>query len=215
MKVITDIVVSATNKSITIMQEHLSKYCRTITQAEVLGSANTPSSNDFYQNLNSVAIVSNTTILGLKNALSIASSITGTSSSSFTRGSKIDIESKEDSKHDDGEEQPDVWGVARYVRLFELIETCIRYCDQLSKEITSTGESVYGSSSTTSSTKDDINPGSPAIAKSSNKFLDSVTSESEKLKLCKEEFDSTKASFSQVSFIVISISFKILSNILK
>ena len=203
---------SATSKAAPIIQDHAAKFLRTILESDSNGGLMNSSaqSADFYQNLATITSVSSNTIQGLKTALSLASSLAGTSSTNSTTSTKQnpmdDVTAEDDEDEDD--KQPDVWGVVRYMKQFELVEVCGRYCEQLTKEISSTGELIYGSLSVQSSSLSQ-QPGSVQVARDGKSNTAQVStagktvrsggaSDADKLRLCREELEAAKAAFSQV-----------------
>ena len=137
---------------------------------------------------------------GLKSAISLASSIAG--------GGAASAES------DDGDGADDPWGIAKFMEVFNLVERCVRYTERLGRDISNAGEAVFGggegkgrgrsssvggSNSGSSSggaggkTSSSPNPNPPGGKTSSS------STEMDKIRLCREDFEAAKVSFSQVT----------------
>ena len=118
---VSDALNAATSKAAPIIQDHAAKFLRTILESDSNGEfSSSAQSADFYQNLATITNVSSNTIQGLKTALSLASSLAGTNSSTSTKQNPVDDTAAEDDE-DDEDKQPDVWGVVRYMKQFELV----------------------------------------------------------------------------------------------
>lgn len=200
---ISDALNVATNKAAPIIQDHAVKFLRTILESDSNGLGASTQSTDFYQNLATITNVSNNTIQGLKTALSLASSLAGTNSSTSTKQGSNEGEADDDDEDDD-DKQPDIWGVDRFMKQFELVEVCGHYCERLTKEISSTGELIYGSLNAQSQQQSSIQTAIPAKdgkvipSSTTGKAVKSGASDLDKLRTCRDELEAAKASFGQV-----------------
>lgn len=187
-----------------VMQEHMNRFKRSIAAAASVDDNGSSSGSDSTGGLS----------LGFKNALSLASTITGGSSgSTVTIGSNSSGQKGEGGSgggiqlHEDGgftllgnprSTSQDPWGVTGMIEIFNIIELCARYTDRLSVDITSAGSTVFPATTTTTSapaankttTNNNNNKMKPIVA--------TYTSEFDKLKLCREDFEAAKISFSNV-----------------
>lgn len=136
---------------------------------------------------------------GLKSAMSLASSIAGSATAKPVDGP------------DEGDDADDPWGIARYMEVFNLVERCTRYTERLGRDINTAGEAVFGGGElpaaggprgTEGRGRSNSSSGSAAGAKkgggSTGVGGGSTSSEMDKIRLCREDFDAAKASFSQV-----------------
>lgn len=224
LRVITDLIITelystvssvlnnAITKIISIIQEYTNGFVRSASSNSSIESSTADSSEEYGPTMIGSDFNSVVKVLGLKNAISLASSITINHTGNVNPATRINPADESDS--DDDDQQPDVWGISKYKSLLTIAELCVRYCDQLTKEITNTGENIYGIISSGSSTtiassitslRQGANSNAVATRERGNTSRDSnnvpiITSESEKLKMCIEDFDSAKKLYSQVCY---------------
>lgn len=168
----TNYVKQATSKIGDVLSEYLNKYTKS-------------SSNES----------SDTTLsIGLKSAMSLASSITGASSST-----SIDNHREYDLNNIDSVNNDDPWRVNAYADVLNLMERCIRYTDRLNRDISQAAESVFGKSS---ESEQDESTTQHLPKKLTGNFPSSTVStlsgEMDKIKLCREDFEAAKRAFDQV-----------------
>lgn len=131
--------------------------------------------------------------IGLKSAMSLASSIAGASSSTLTNTSTI-----EDYNPSAEIDEDDPWRTAQYVEAFNTVERCIRYTERLTKDIMQASDAVFSNPNQSST-------GSKSSTSSHNILHydgSSISGEMDKIKLCKEDFDASKVSFQQVRWLI-------------
>lgn len=131
---------------------------------------------------------------GLKSLGSLATSLSMTSA-----GSGKGLGGGEE---DDGSD--DAWGIASSMQAFNVIETCARYTERLGKDINNASLTVFGSSSTNEGSSGNSTTQPPHASQSKrgasgtgSGSTSSQSSEIEKLKLCREDFDAAKIAFMQ------------------
>ena len=118
------------------------------------------------------------------------------------------MEDEEDEDEEDAGVM-DVWGTRSYLRLFEIAETALRYSERLAKEIAAAGDAIYspsaGASSAQSTSLAPAAAGSSgaAAAAAGAKGAAKLTNETDKLKLCREEFDTVNTSLSSVRVLTV------------
>lgn len=126
---------------------------------------------------------------GFQSAISLATTITGSYASD---GSDSVLQEAVRSGGSTGKTE-DPWGVLDIMEAFNIVELCARYTDRLNKDILSAGQRVFdGEDLDGASGKADS-----LIPKSA--LVPSTSSEMDKLKLCKEDFDNVKLTYSSVS----------------
>lgn len=138
-----------------------------------------------------ISDVSDGVSLGFKSAMSLASSITGGSETERTSNTMPD----EDRGDDDDE--ADTFGVGKHMEAFNAVEMCIRYTERLLKDSTTAGGAVFGnddSGAVKASTGTSNVLSSPATKQSS---ASSPSLDTDKLRLCKESFETAKSAFNQ------------------
>ena len=115
---------------------------------------------------------------GIQSAISLASSIaiagaattTAVVSSTLKDREKVGNADREEGDDDDAD---DPWGVAAHMEAFNIAELCGKYTDRLGRDLTEAGRTVFGGD-----------------AGSNASF--------EKLRLCKDDFDTAKNAFYRV-----------------
>ena len=158
---------------------------------------------------------------GLKSAMSLASSIaaSGTgattstgpgSGSSSSSGSASNASSNNASGGLGGgsDEDEDRWGLARPLEVFNAVERCARYTDRLARDVGAAGATVFSSASSGSgsgsSSSSSSSSGSSSSSSGGKKGGTGAgagaggSSELDKLRLCREDFDAAKLAFTQV-----------------
>ena len=221
LRIITDLIISdlhiavsnvvnnAINKIVSIIQSYLNEFLKSAksncqgVDDDVQSYLEGQSSNTLGSDFNSVV-----NVLGLKNAMSLVTR-NNDNNTNDTNNTNTGTRTN-DTDDDDDEQEPDIWGMANYKSLISITELCIRYSEQLSKEITSTGSNIYGlnnnihttpaKSTSMSITRERNNSKDISSSMTSaSSSITSATSEAEKLKMCIDDFDNAKKTFSQVN----------------
>jgi len=173
----TEAVTGAAGKVTSILQEHMAKYIRSNSSGAGGASGTGESSGE---------AASATLSKGLKSAISLASAITsGGSSSSNSNSSSSGGGGGDD--NDDDEDDP--YGVANALECFNMVEMCARYTERLARDVSSAGESVFAPAAGST--------GAASSSSSSGLKKKVYSPEQDKLRLCKEDFDAARLSFTQ------------------
>ena len=178
-----------------IMNDHINKYKRSMTNNDEESTTN-----------DSTSSVS----AGFKNALSLASTLTNnnTNNNITSGGIKLEEEGGFSLTGNPNSTITDPWGVANSIETFNILELCVRYTERLNRDISNAAMNVFASSdqentqntgtnasTTTTGTTTARNNKSTAVAAAAG------ASESDKVRLCREDFEAAKISFSNVSYI--------------
>jgi hypothetical protein len=169
---VNDSMSSAVAKVAPIIQEQLSRF----TQASCGGTADSLSTASISK--------------GIKNAMSLASSITAGATSSISTATAAADDGDDAELTKDKDDVSDPHGLAAALAVFNIAERCGKYTERLTKDILLAGESVFGGTVDHSAAADARSftvTGAPAM-----------TPDMEKLKLCREDLDSAKHCFQQV-----------------
>eukprot|EP01038_Epipyxis_sp_PR26KG_P004471 gene4471-6322_t len=161
-----------------VLQDHMNKYRKTIINSDEPAKSTTGTS----------------LTIGIASAISLASTIGATNTENNNDDTHTFMTKDED----------DPWGVSQTMEAFNVIELCMRYSDRLNKDISSAGARIFSNNDDNNSHSHQVNeeqkhPGSGKLSVRSKAPLASVaSSELDKLKLCKEDFEAAKLSFSQL-----------------
>ena len=95
----------------------------------------------------------------------------------------------------------DPWGVGHMIEAFNIVELCMRYTDRLSKDITSAANVVFAPTESAASTNEATQPtvAGKSAPRTPHVAVSQASSELDKIKLCREDFEAAKISFSNVS----------------
>jgi hypothetical protein len=180
-----------------VIVDHINKFKRGIASSNDEASANA----------NSAGGVSS----GFMNALSLASTTfrsgdDSTGAGAATGGIKLQEEGGFSLTGNPNSTPSDPWGVAGAIEAFNVLEMCVRYTERLSKDIHSAASMVFtahdahgeGSDEVKTPTGGRARPGQNALGKPSGSATPQ-SSEMDKIKLCREDFEAAKVSFSTVS----------------
>lgn len=102
-----------------------------------------------------------------------------------------------DEDRGDDDDEADTFGVGKHMEAFNAVEMCIRYTERLLKDSTTAGGAVFGnddSGAVKASTGTSNVLSSPATKQSSAL---SPSLDTDKLRLCKESFETAKSAFNQ------------------
>jgi hypothetical protein len=99
------------------------------------------------------------------------------------------------------------WGTMAQLEVFNVIELCIRYIDRLNRDLIGAGQIVFDSEDSNSNNKVDISSKQKKNVASSSKPAKStlnasaslVTSDMDRLRVCKDNFDGARVLFNNVS----------------
>lgn len=168
---VAELLTVSVGKMQTIVHEHLSKFIR--------GSVGDASGGESLELLTGASISK-----GFQSAMSIATSITGTGGAGGGGAGGV-----EDDEVGEGEEdEDDPWGTSQALQAFDIADKCARYTERLGRDISGAGESVFGKSIA-------------ADVRAAGGSASAPSSEVEKMKVCREDFDAAKLAFLQVSII--------------
>ena len=181
----------AVSKLINTLQDHIAKYRKSITASDEDQDANR----------------SNSLAKGFTSAMSLASTLAGGVSSSSSEVAPTDIVFHESGGFtlSNVGNSSDPWGVAILLEAFNIVELCTRYTDRLNKDLNVAGHTVFDTEDGALTNKlDNKNKKGGSIAsksKDATKALSSIfTSDVDKLKVCKDNFENAKMLFTNVSF---------------
>jgi hypothetical protein len=204
MEMITDSI----NKIVVIIQDHVSRYRKRMASDE-------NNTADHVSHSSSSSNLSFGLSKGLSSAMSLASTIAGSSGATTDGGMNYNSSANNPSAHDilfheDGtftipllhNNPNDPWGSANYLQAFNIIELCIRYTERLNKDLYEASQNVFMTE------EDEIEHAASKQQNVTGKFSRGGKSggnkpmlpatEFDKVKLCKENFDNIKSTYSNV-----------------
>lgn len=177
-----------------VLQDHINKFKRGIA-----------SSGDDASNTNSAGTVASR----FQTALSLATNFSGSvdvgqeGHGSAGGGIKLQEEGGFSITGNPNSSAADPWGVAALTESFNIVELCVRYTERLSKDISSAASVVFATQdSTEEGTQAPTGKGS---GKAGQVHVTTGSSELDKIKLCREDFEAAKISFANVSAYSFSI----------
>jgi hypothetical protein len=180
------------------LQDHISRYRKSLIIED-------PSADNASQSKG------NALSKGFTNAISLASTLAGGVSSNTSATTSADVSSNAGIIfHESGGftlagvgNGEDPWGTSMYLEAFNIVELCSRYTDRLNKDLTLAGQTVFdddgksGDGGKQNNKKQSGGRGTTAGSKHSL-MVAVTTSDIDKLKVCRDNFDTAKALFSNV-----------------
>lgn len=163
LKALTDKMNVAVGKISNVLKDNIQRFLRVSCESS---SSNTTSTSS------NISTAGSTLSLGIQSALSMASTITSSSSSLQKSREVPSLPEVGSPIGSDG-----VWGMASHMEIFNLVELCLQYTESLKRDIIQTGKSVFDGN------RNETKPPSD---------------EYQKFCLCVEDFTNCAEQFSQV-----------------
>ena len=178
---LSDLMGAAVAKVVLTVQDQLSRFLKQQSASAVTGvySASGSGGDGFS--------------LGIKSAMSMASSLTVSKSSTTKSGTTT---APDDSDKAAGTDEDDPYQLGHVFQSFNMIEVCIRYTDRLAREVQQTGSVVFAPM--TSSTASGATATATAAVVTNASKTPIITSDIDKIRMSIETIEGSKLLFQQV-----------------